>query len=584
LQRASATSSSTERGCPIHWAGAQAHEAAAAIRGSPSAGAPHLPTEGEERNMVDVVKDAIEHTGKDDAIEVTDSGDRSIDEIIYLIRARYPLIWVVSYEEDRILKALRGHKWAKDKNRKVYEWTISEGWTAPGETQPSQELRDPQKALQYILATEQDGIFVLKDFHPYLQDPTIVRKLRDMHGKLKSTKKSCVLLTPVLKIPPELEKEVAVVDFDLPNAARLKFILDMVLKPFEADPSVDARCDKNKVAEAALGLTELEAQNVFAKSLVQFRKLDLDVIHKEKEQIIRKSGILEFLHPAETLGGIGGLDLLKSWLDKRTQAFTKKAREFGLPQPKGILLLGVPGCGKSLTAKSIGNLWQLPLLRLDIGRVFGSLVGSSEENIRRAIRTAESVAPCILWMDELEKGLSGVQSSGSTDGGTTSRVFGTFITWLQEKTTPVFVIATANQVKLLPPELLRKGRFDEIFFVDLPSIEEREQIWKIHIKRAGTASYPRNPENFDVKALSEATEGYSGAEIEESVKSCLYDAFDQGMDLTTEGLLQAAEETVPLSQTMQEDITAMREWAKSRARFASVQQVKSKSDVRRLEL
>ncbi|MFC1705214.1 AAA family ATPase, partial [Planctomycetota bacterium] len=341
---------------------------------------------------------------------------------------------------------------------------------------------------------------------------------------------------------------------------------------------------KDKIAEAALGLTAVEAENVFAKSIVQFKRFDLDVIHKEKEQIIRKSGILEFLRPPETVSGIGGLNLLKSWLSKRGSAFTKKAREFGLPEPKGILLLGVPGCGKSLTAKAVGNLWKLPLLRLDMGRVFGSLVGSSEENIRRAIRTAESVAPCILWLDELEKGLSGVQSSGASDAGTTSRVFGTFVTWLQEKQSAVFVIATANQVKLLPPEILRKGRFDEIFFVDLPSAEERESIWRIHISHASTRTHPRDPKDFDVQALSEASEGYSGAEVEQSVTSALYDAFDQGMDLATEGLLQAIEETVPLSQTMQEDITAMREWAKTRARFASVQAAKDQSDIRRLEL
>ncbi|GIW72548.1 MAG: hypothetical protein KatS3mg102_2090 [Planctomycetota bacterium] len=391
----------------------------------------------------------------------------------------------------------------------------------------------------------------------------------------------------MLKVPPELEKEVAVVDFDLPNAEQLGFIRDGVLASVADDPQVQTNLDereKEKIADAALGLTAVEAENVFAKSLVKYKRFDIDVILQEKEQIIRKSGLLEFLHPYETLEGVGGLEQLKSWLSKRTKAFTREAREFGLPQPKGILLIGVPGCGKSLTAKSIGNLWQLPLLRLDVGRVFGSLVGSSEENIRRAIRTAESIAPCVLWLDELEKGLSGVQSSGASDAGTTARVFGTFITWLQEKTTPVFVIATANQVKLLPPELLRKGRFDEIFFVDLPSAEERREIFQIHIRKASTPTHPRRPEDFDLDALVEASEGYSGAEIEEAVKAALYDAFDQGMDLNTELLLQALDDTVPLSQTMQEEITAMREWAKTRARFASVQTLREKSAVRKLEL
>jgi SpoVK/Ycf46/Vps4 family AAA+-type ATPase len=534
----------------------------------------------------DVVKEIIEDSSKTEKLKADHERKTSIDEIGYLIRARYPIIWVVSFEEDRVLKAVREARGVRDRGKKVFVWSITEGWQGPG-SEGGKDITDPYKALNYMLQTEQNAIFILKDFHPYLQDPTIVRRLRDLREQLKGTRKTCVVLSSVLKIPAELEKEIAVVDYELPNVEQLGFIRDGVLKGVADDPTVESKLDerqKEKIAEAALGLTAIEAENVFAKSIVQHKRFDVDVILQEKEQIIRKSGILEFMHPEDTVGGIGGLELLKGWLKKRTRAFTKEARAFGVPQPKGILLIGVPGCGKSLTAKSIGNLWQLPLLRLDVGRVFGSLVGSSEENIRRAIKTAESVAPCILWLDELEKGLSGVQSSGQTDGGTTSRVFGTFITWLQEKTSPVFVIATANQVKMLPPEILRKGRFDEIFFVDLPSAEERKEIFKIHIRKRATPDYPRNPENFDLNALVEASEGYSGAEVEQAVISALYDAFDAGMDLTTEGLLQALEETVPLSQTMQEEITSMREWAKTRARFASVENAREKGETRKLEL
>ncbi len=536
----------------------------------------------------DVVKEILEDSSKGGTEKLKADVERktSIDEVGYLIRARYPIIWIVSFEEDRVLKAIRDVRGVKDRGKKVFVWSITEGWQGPG-SEGGKDITDPYKALNYMLQTERNAVFVLKDFHPYLQDPTIVRRLRDLRDQLKATTKTCILLSPVLKIPAELEKEVAVVDFDLPNLEQLAFIRDGVLMTVKDDPSVESKLDerqKEKIAEAALGLTAIEAENVFAKSIVQHRRFDIDVILQEKEQIIRKSGILEFLHPEENMDGIGGLEVLKTWLRKRTKAFTKEARAFGLPQPKGILLIGVPGCGKSLTAKSIGNLWQLPLLRLDVGRVFGSLVGSSEENIRRAIRTAESVAPCILWLDELEKGLSGVQSSGATDGGTTSRVFGTFITWLQEKTSPVFVIATANQVKLLPPEILRKGRFDEIFFVDLPSADERREIFKIHIRKRATPTHPRPIEDFDLPALVEASEGYSGAEIEQAVISALYDAFDAGMDLTTEGLLNSLEETVPLSQTMQEEITSMREWAKTRARFASVESLREKGETRKLEL
>ncbi len=533
----------------------------------------------------DVVKEIVEET-KGAKLKADHERKSSIDEIGYLVRARYPIIWVVSFEEDRVLKAIREAKGVADRGKKVFQWSITEGWVGSG-AEGGKDMTDPDKALKYMLQTEQNAVFVLKDFHAYLQDPTLVRRLRDMREHLKGTRKTCILLSPILKVPQELEKDIAVIDFELPNVQQLGFILEGVIKGVQQDPSVEAKLDdrqKEKLAEAALGLTGTEAENVFAKSIVQYKRFDIDVILAEKEQIIRKSGILEFMHPEDNVQGVGGLELLKLWLKKRTKAFTKEARAFGLPQPKGILLIGVPGCGKSLMAKAVGNLWQLPLLRLDVGRVFGSLVGSSEENIRRALRTAESVAPCILWLDELEKGLSGVQSSGSTDGGTTSRVFGTFITWLQEKTSPVFVIATANQVKLLPPELLRKGRFDEIFFVDLPSADERKDIFRVHIKKRATETHKRNVEDFDLGTLVEASEGYSGAEIEQAVISALYDAFDQGMDLNTEGLSSSLDETVPLSQTMQEEITSMREWAKTRARFASVESLREKGETRKLEL
>jgi SpoVK/Ycf46/Vps4 family AAA+-type ATPase len=308
----------------------------------------------------------------------------------------------------------------------------------------------------------------------------------------------------------------------------------------------------------------MEAENVFAKSLIEKHKFDVDVILGEKEQIIRKSGILEYYPFNENIGDVGGLDLLKGWMEKRTVAFTEKARDFGLPSPRGVLLLGVQGCGKSLSAKAIGSLWRLPLLRLDVGRIFAGIVGSSEENMRKAIRVAESVAPCLLWLDELEKGFSGTQSSGMSDGGTTSRVFGTFLTWMQDKKAPAFVVATSNDVTSLPPELLRKGRFDEIFFIDLPAHEERKQIFIIHLRKR-----KRNPDDFDLDRLAESTPGFSGAEIEAVVVDALYDAFDETRELTTDSIVAAAAHTVPLAMTMQERIEGLREWAKTRARDAS---------------
>ncbi|HEU4753184.1 MAG TPA: AAA family ATPase, partial [Armatimonadota bacterium] len=263
---------------------------------------------------------------------------------------------------------------------------------------------------------------------------------------------------------------------------------------------------------------------------------------------------------------VGGLDILKDWVRKRTQSFGQRARDFGLPAPRGILLLGVQGCGKSLSAKAVASQWRLPLLRLDVGKVFGGIVGQSEENMRRAIRMSESIAPTILWLDELEKGFAGTQSSGISDGGTTARVFASFITWLQEKTAPVFVVATANRIEDLPPELMRKGRFDEIFFVDLPGEEERQEIFEIHIRKR-----KRNPENFDLRQLAAASVGFSGAEIEQVIVGALYDAFDQGRDITTEDLLANIHASVPLSRTMKEQISELRTWASTRARNASSQ-------------
>jgi SpoVK/Ycf46/Vps4 family AAA+-type ATPase len=324
---------------------------------------------------------------------------------------------------------------------------------------------------------------------------------------------------------------------------------------------------RERLLQAALGLTLGEAENVFAKIIVTDSRLsgeDVNDVFAEKQQIIRKSGLLEYYTTTETFSSVGGLAVLKDWLQKRAVAFTEEARTFGLPAPKGILMLGVQGCGKSLCAKAVSCQWQLPLLRFDMGRMFGSLVGSSEENVRRAIAVAESVAPAILWVDEIDKAFAGAQGSGMSDGGTTARVFGTFLTWLSEKNVPVFVAATANDISQLPPELLRKGRFDEIFFVDLPSHDERKDIFRIHLARRG-----RNPDAFDLNALADASANFSGAEIEQSIISALYDAFSTRHEITVDHIRDALRLTVPLARTMDEQVTRLRTWAEGRARNAS---------------
>jgi SpoVK/Ycf46/Vps4 family AAA+-type ATPase len=336
---------------------------------------------------------------------------------------------------------------------------------------------------------------------------------------------------------------------------------------------------RERLIQAALGLTLQEAENVFAKTIVKDGKLsadDISLVFSEKQQIIRKSGLLEYYDSNTDTNDIGGLELLKEWLSKRSTAFSEQARRFGLPPPKGVLLVGVQGCGKSLCAKAVSRLWNMPLLRFDMGRMFSSLVGSSEENIRRAIAVAESIAPVVLWADEIDKAFSGSQGSGSTDGGTTARVMSTFLTWLSEKQKAVFVMATANNISQLPPELMRKGRLDEIFFVDLPNREERRQILTIHISKRG-----RNASGFDLDQLVDASDGFSGAELEEAVISSLYDVFYLEKQLETADLLKSIRETVPLSRTMAEGISALRAWANGRARYASPRDDGSLSEVRR---
>ena len=506
-------------------------------------------------------------------------------ELEYLIRARYGLIYVVSPEEERVEAAIRAIGAARE--RKVMAWSITGGFTSLDGGSDFSDIRDPLRALDFVANFEDDLICVLRDYHPYLKDPSVVRRLRDLHRVFKESdyNQHLVLLSATYAAPLELEKEVAVIDYDLPNRDEIEGIVWKVAQSVPDNVDLPLRRDDERreaVVEAALGLTAEEAESVFAKSLVKTRDFDMDTILAEKKGIIRKSGILEFYQTDERFSDVGGLEVLKGWLHKRKAAFSRDAREFGLPAPKGILLIGVPGCGKSLSAKAIGAMWKMPLLRLDVGKVFGSLVGSSEENMRRAIKTAEAVAPSILWLDELEKGFSGTKSSGQTDGGTTARVFGTFVTWLQEKQSSVFVIATANDVTSLPPELMRKGRFDEIFFVDLPSPGEREEIFSIHITKKR-----RDPEIFDYAKLVAASQGFSGSEIEQVVVSALYDAYEEGRaELNTERLIRSVEEIIPLSYTMKETIDYMRDWAKSRARRASAmdETAREQGESRKLEI
>jgi ATP-dependent 26S proteasome regulatory subunit len=429
-------------------------------------------------------------------------------------------------------------------------------------------------ALDAIADSVDPTLFVLKDFHPFLGRGqfAVVRRLREVAQSLKNSHKTVFLLSPVQDIPVELEKELTVINVAMPGEAELGLQLDSIIESVQENSQCEVELDaesRERLLQASLGLTLGEAENVFARILIRTRKLDAQGVKEvltEKQQIIKKSGLLEYFSPKERFEHIGGLGILKDWLAKRSLAFSPEARAFGLPQPRGILMLGVQGCGKSLCAKAVASLWQLPLLRLDIGRMFGSLVGSSEENIRRAIAVAESVAPAILWVDEIDKAFAGIAGSGTTDGGTGARVLGTFLTWLSEKQLPVFVVATANDISNLPPELLRKGRLDEIFFVDLPQKEERAEIFRIHLQKRG-----RDPETFSTGELAALSASFSGAEIEEAINSALYDAFYAQRELAQADIEATLQQTVPLAATMDEKIGSLRSWSKGRARNASLQ-------------
>ncbi len=499
-----------------------------------------------------------------------------------LIRARYPVLYVVSWEEARVEQQLA--LIAARRNKHLYVWSVTSGMRrigGQGGVPRSRGLSDPIEALDQVIEHKEAAIYLLHDFHTFLRPPPapcsnvpIIRKLRETARALSDSYKTVVICSPVLEMAPELEKDVTVYDFPLPDSPEIGDLLDRIVKDVSENTTMKVNltdAGRDSLVSAAGGLTLQEAENVFAKSLVADGTLDgndVSTVFAEKQQIIRKSGTLEYYEASSQLNSVGGLDELKDWLRRRDKAFSRKAAEYGLPSPKGVLLVGVQGCGKSLCAKAIAHEWKMPLLRFDIGRVFSSLVGSSEANVRRAISVAESISPAVLWIDEIDKALAGSQGSANTDGGTAARVMSTLLTWMSEKQKPVFVLATANNIAALPPELMRKGRLDEIFFVDLPNPQERVEILHIHLNQRN-----RSPENFDLPTLAAASDGFSGAEIEQAIISAMFDSFYVDRELQTGDVLKSMQETVPLSRTMAERVAAIRSWAQGRARFATRQSV-----------
>ncbi|MBN2494154.1 MAG: AAA family ATPase [Deltaproteobacteria bacterium] len=472
--------------------------------------------------------------------------DAVIQEISLMADSGYPLLYLLTHEEERAKRLVESAMQSLERTTRV--------WSRTGGAD-----QDPI-ALLASVPDAGSGATLLLDFHPFLEDPRVIRRLRDAIEPCSRNGHMLVVISPVLVLPPELEKDASVMELPLPSREELDrqfrqiCVEEQVLFP---EDFIGA------LIRAAQGLTEKEARRVFTKALRKgggFKLDDISLVIEEKKKSLRKSQILEYFELDESLATVGGLEELKRWLHSRARAFGESAEAFGLPPPKGLLLIGVQGCGKSLTAKAVAGSWHLPLVRLDLSAAFGT--SSPEASVRLGFRVAESLAPVVLWVDEIEKGFAEV---GGEAGQSATRVFGSFITWMQEKKAPVFVVATANEVDRLPPELLRKGRFDETFFVDLPDVHERSAILRIHLQRRG-----RDPAGYDVEALAARTEHYSGAEIEQAILAGLFRAFDQDRELETADIEREVGEIVPLYDTYEEKIKALRDWAKKRARRASL--------------
>lgn len=486
------------------------------------------------------------------------------DEFELLLRARYPLLYVPTQEEERVEAAIA--QCAKNLgNRAVYSWDFVDGYQGNANDAGAGK-RNPLQALELVetLPPTAAIVFILRDFHRFLDDVAIARKLRNLARRLKSQPKNIVILAPTLTIPDELSEVLTVVEFPLPCEAEIRAEIARLLST--TGQQLETRV-LDELVRSCQGLSMERIRRVLARAIATHREIqaaDVELILEEKRQTIRQTQILDFYPTTANITDIGGLDNLKDWLLRRGGAFSDQARQYGLPHPRGLLLVGIQGTGKSLTAKAIAHHWHLPLLRLDVGRLFAGLVGESESRTRQMIQLAEALAPCILWIDEIDKAFAGLDGRG--DSGTTSRVFGTFITWMAEKTSPVFVVATANDIQALPPEMLRKGRFDEIFFVGLPTQEERKAIFTVHLQRLR----PQTLKQYELDRLAYETPDFSGAEIEQVLIEAMHIGFSQNRDFTTDDILAAASQTIPLARTAQTQIEFLQEWAAAgKARLAS---------------
>ena len=486
------------------------------------------------------------------------------DELTLFLKARYPIIYINTIEEDRVEYIIRKNI-KSNLNRSIYSWDFVDGYT----NNPNNEgfaKRNPLQALELVerLSPETPALFILKDFNRFLTDLSISRKLRNISRILKLQPKTIIIIGSDLTIPKELQDLLTILQFQLPLENEISQELDRLVTSLNI--KIDPQLFEN-LTRACQGLSLERIRRVLSKIIATYKTIDnnsIAILLSEKKQIISQTEILEYISVDEKITNLGGLDNLKDWLRKRKTAFGIQASNYGLPTPRGLLLVGIQGTGKSLTAKAIANEWQLPLLKLDVGKLFGGIVGESESRLRQMINVAETISPCILWIDEIDKAFSSTESKG--DSGTSNRVLATFVSWLSEKNKPVFVIATANNIDLLPLEIIRKGRFDEIFFLDLPKKEEREEIFKIHIKEFR----PNNWESFDYPKLAELSESFSGAEIKQSIIEGMYHAFYEKREFTTDDISIALTELIPLANLESNQMVKLQNWASSgRIRLAS---------------
>jgi hypothetical protein len=496
-------------------------------------------------------------------------------DITALLRARHTLLWITTLDELRVERALVAA--CADAKFVTRFWDCATGLTDEIGTVIA-TIQDPSGVLDYITSRKERAVYVLRDLHAWL-DPVVARKLRTLTRQLQGTApneaRSIVLLTPNSEKARELP-ESTVIEYPLPDRAEVATILDTVIGALPAELRGNAAPNGTRDAaiDGALGLSAFQISNSYSRSLVTSRKVDPKLVTNEKKRVVAGiPGVTWYDPDPRGLDAIGGCGELKAWCLQRKAAFSPRAREYGLPTPKGVVLVGPPGTGKSLTAKCVGTAFRMPVLRLDLGGLLSKYLGESQGAIRRVLALAETVAPCVVWIDEIEKALAGASGDGGTDGGTAKDQLGTLLSWMQEKTAPVFVIATANDVRALPPELLRKGRFDELFFVDLPQAKEREEILAASLKASN-----REPSTIDLAEVARVTAGFVGAEIAALVPDALFAAFADGeREITTADLVRAAGSVVPLSKTSAEKIDALRAWAKGRARFASTPEVASAS-------